>query len=113
MRKSVTKFATAAAAAALLFSSSPGLAAPSQAPVAPQAQNSWMALSMLSPVGATALGGAAATAAQPAPPPPPADDGLVPPPLPVIAVWLATLAVIVYIATRHDHHHLEIPNSPG
>jgi hypothetical protein len=67
---------------------------------------------MLSPVGATALGGAA-VAAQPAPPPPGYSDGLPSPPLPVILVWVATLAVIIYIATKHNHHHLEVPNSPA
>jgi hypothetical protein len=71
-----------------------------------------MALSMLSPVGATALGGAA-VAAQPAPPPPRYSDGLATPPLPVILVWVATLAVIIYIATRNDHHHVPVPNSPA
>ena len=79
-----------------------------------RAQSSWMELSMLSPVGTAALGGAAVAAAQPAPPPPPSAYGrLAPPPLPVIAVWLATLLTMVYIATRNDHHEVPPPNSPA
>jgi hypothetical protein len=113
MRKTLAKLTSAAVASALIFTSSAAIAQSSTPAAAPQAQSSWMALSMLSPVGAGALGGAAAVA-QPAPPPPPSAYGrLAPPPLPVIAVWLATLLVMVYIATRNDDHGVPAPNSPA
>jgi hypothetical protein len=100
--------------AALLLSSTVSVAAPAPSPAPAQAQNSWVALSMLSPVGATALGGAA-VAGQPAPPPPPSGyyDRLPPPPIPVLIVWLATLLTMIYIATRNDHHSVPVPNSPA
>jgi hypothetical protein len=71
-----------------------------------------MALSMMSPVGVSALGGAAAVA-QPGPPPE-AYDRLPPPPIPVLVVILATLLTMVYIATKHDNHQVPAPpNSPA
>ena len=81
MRKTLRNSALGAASAALMFSSTAGIAA-SAAPAAaaPQVQSSWMALSMLSPVGVSALGGAAAVA-QPGPPPE-TYDRLPPPPIP-------------------------------
>jgi hypothetical protein len=84
------------------------------APIAPQAQASWMTLSMLSPAGATAFAGAAAAAQPVYPPPPPrAYDRLPPPPIPVILVVLATLLTMIYIATRDDNHGVPTPNSPA
>jgi hypothetical protein len=106
---------SAAAIIGLATSSIAGAETTSPPAPAPQAQSSWAALSMMSPVGATALGGAA-VAAQPVPPPPPPgyyQDRLPPPPIPVLLVWLATLLVIIYIATRHDHHPETVPNSPA
>lgn len=111
MRSIVMKCTSGAIAAALLFGSTASFAA--STPAAPQAQSSWMALSMLSPAGATALGSAAA-AAQPVypAPPPQAYDRLRPPPIPVILVVVATLLTMIYIATRNDHHPAPTPNSP-
>lgn len=115
MRKTLATLTSATVATALIVTSSTAIAQSAPA-AAPQAQSSWMALSMLSPVGAGALGGAAAVAQPLPPPPPPAYDGrLVPPPLPVIAVWLAVLLTMVYIATRDDNDVdiPVVPNSPG
>jgi len=111
MRKTFAKLTTVAAATALLLPSTAALAG-TPAP-APQVQGSWMELSMLSPVGAAALGGAAA-AAQPMPPPPQRGYGsLPPPPIPVLMVVLATLLTMVYIATKNEHHEVPAPNSPA
>ncbi|HUP67022.1 MAG TPA: hypothetical protein VM145_02275 [Sphingomicrobium sp.] len=70
-------------------------------------------MSMLSPVGLTALGGSSAAAAQPVYPERRANDGLPPPPIPVILVALATLLVMIYIATKNDDHPNPVPNSPA
>lgn len=110
----VKKVLSLVASAALVASSSVAVAsAPSPQASAP---NAWMMLSMLSPSGTVALGGAQA-AAQPqsdVPPPPAAEpaagSGL--PPLPVIAIWLAVIGVDIWILSR-DHHHVRIPNSPA
>ena len=69
-----------------------------------QTSNSWMALSMLTPSGATALDATAVAAAQPDTPPPGYYAGPGTPPIPVIIVWLLTLGVIIYIATKGNHH---------
>jgi hypothetical protein len=111
--------------AAILFQPTAAVAGTSSsaAPAAQTSQISWQTLSMLNPSGAIALGGAA-VAAQPAadvPPPPPLgppppDGGIGTPPLPVIAVWLATIAVAIWIlAHKHGHGTFEFPqpNSPG
>lgn len=80
------------------------------------APNAWVALSMLTPSGAVALEGTGVAAAQPEtpppPPPPPEASGFPTPPFPVIAVWLAVIAVDVWILTR-NHHHRNFPNSPA
>lgn len=83
----------------------------------PSAPPAWAALSMLTPSGAIALQGTAVAAAQaetppPPPPPPPESNGFTTPPIPVIAVWLAVIAVDIWILTRHHHHH-NFPNSPA
>jgi len=66
---------------------------------------------MLTPSGATELGGAGVSAAQPeAPPPPPQFAGPGSPPLPVILVWLGVIGLDIYLLLRHDHNHH--PNSP-
>jgi len=72
---------------------------------------------MLTPSGAIALQGAAVAAAQteappPPPPPPPQSTGFTTPPIPVIAVWLAVIAVDIWILTKNHHHH-NFPNSPA
>src|SRR5205085_8785084 len=97
MRRTLTNIASGAAAAALLFSSTAGIAA-TQPAAAPRVDSPWLALSMMSPAGAAALGDTAAVAgAQPMPPyQEQSSGGLPPPPIPVIAVWLATLLVIIY-----------------
>lgn len=101
-------------ALAMAASSTAGVAA-TAAPQ--QARDPWVTLSMLTPAGATALAGAAtAVAAQPEtpPPPPPAvgEDRGFHPPLAVIAVWLADIALMIYIATRSDDNDVEAGESP-
>lgn len=91
------------------------------------APNSWLTLSMLTPSGAASLGSTAVAAAQPATVTCP--DGTVVangapcpgpvvytrpgfPPIPVIAVWLATLAVAIYVVSK-SRSHATTPNSPA
>jgi tellurite resistance protein TehA-like permease len=113
---SVTKKILSFAGCAALIASSSAAVAAAPAPQA-AAPNAWMMLSMLSPSGSVALGGAQA-AAQPqtdVPPPPPSAEpatGPAFPPLPVIAIWLAVIGVDIWILTR-NHHHVRIPNSPA
>ena len=114
--RSMTKIiASLAASAALLLTSSAAVAA-APAP-APAQRDAWMMLSMLSPTGATALGGATVTAQPVDMPPavPPAAaaraGGFVTPPIPVLLVWLGVIGLDVYLLTR-EHHH-PVPNSPG
>jgi len=89
---------------------------PAYAPAAQPIQDSWLALSMLTPASAVTLGGDDAVAAgQPGgpPPPPPPDQygNEFPGPPEVIAIWLAVLGLDIYLLTRHHHHHH--PNSPA
>jgi hypothetical protein len=78
----------------------------SEAAPAPQVQqNSWVTLSMLTPSGAIGLAG---TAAQPSeannPAPIPSTYGSPQtPPIPVIGIWFATVAMAVYILAREHH----------
>jgi hypothetical protein len=95
------------AVVALAVAVSPVRAMASTPPAGPhQARSPWVTLSMLTPAGASALSASATTvAAQPEtpPPPPPAVEGRgFHPPLAVIAVWLADIALMIYIATRDD-----------
>jgi hypothetical protein len=71
-----------------------------------------MALSMMTPVGAAALGGAG-VAAQPDAPPPEDRRGFAiqDMPIPVLAIWLGTIGAMIYIAL-HDHHHGLPTSSP-
>lgn len=96
MRMTTGKTIAATAAAVALISAAP-VAAASAAPAQPTS-NSWLTLSALNPAGATALGGA--VAAQPV-----EADNNVNIPLPVIGFWVATVAVMIYLATRHKHGH--------
>ena len=98
---------TVSAVVALALAASPVQGAASTVPATPdQARSPWVTLSMLTPAGASALyASATAGAAQPEtpPPPPPAvEDRGFHPPLAVIAVWLADIALMIYIATRDD-----------
>jgi hypothetical protein len=96
-----TRIASGAIVWALLLTPVASEAAP-----APSAQqNSWITLSMLTPGGAIGLAG---TAAQPpeannAAPMPPAYGSPQTPPIPVIGIWLATVAMAVYILAREHH----------
>ena len=111
MRRSVRFIASAIASLSLVGSSTAAVAASAPAP----GSNGWLALSMLTQSGATALGGTGVAAAQaetPPPPPPEYHGGIGTPPLPVILIWLAVLGVDIYILTKNDHHH-PIPNSPA
>ena len=73
------------------------------------ASNSWLTLSMLTTNGGAVVNGTAVAAAQPESPPPPPPPGYSAgpgvPPIPVLAVLLAVIAVDIYIATRGNHHH--------
>ena len=130
MRARTLRLASAHVAAALLASATSSGAAPvSPSPAMQQAvavpQSGWMTLSMLTPSGAIGLAGAAgqpmpppdqaSSPADQAPPPPRAYGTTATPPLPVIGVWLATLAVAVYILSKHHHGRFEFPQpgSPG
>lgn len=103
MRVTPGKYFAATAAALALISAAP-VAAATAAP-AQSTSNSWLTLSALNPAGATALGGA--VAAQPVE----ADDNFNIP-LPVIGFWVATVAIMIYIATRHKHGHISVRVSP-
>lgn len=123
MRGTKVRIASGAIVAALLFSSTASGASAVAAPTAAlPVQNSWLALSMLTPGGTIGLTGAAAAqpgAASdnlpPPPPTPPVYGGVQTPPVPVIIIWLATLATAIYILTRHHHgkFFFPVPNSPG
>jgi hypothetical protein len=118
MRGINRKWGSAVAAAALVLSSAPTSAAPAAAAVAPAPASPWLALSMLTPSGSVGLAGAAVQATPAAdnpPPPPPAYRGIPTPPIPVIVIWLATVATAVYILTKNHHGHGQFPqpNSPG
>jgi hypothetical protein len=121
MRGTKTRIASLAVATALVVSSTAsGAATTSPAASTANAQSSWLALSMLTSSGAIGLAG---TAAQPAPgmdnppplspAPPPRSNGVAGVPIPVIAIWLAELAVAIYILTKHHRGHFVFPNSPG
>jgi hypothetical protein len=100
----------------LIASSTAAAASTVAAPAPVSAPNAWMALSMLTPSGALALEGTAAAAAQtdtpPPPPPPPPSAGFPTPPIPVIAVWLAVIALDIWILTK-NHSARHLPNSPA
>jgi hypothetical protein len=72
---------------------------------------------MLTPGGSIGLGGAAAQLPPPdnSPPPPPGYGAVQTPPIPVITIWLATLATAIYILTRNHHGRFFFPprNSPA
>jgi hypothetical protein len=119
MRILGSRIASAAVAAALIFDSTAGIAASAPPAAPPQAsQASWLTLSMLSPSGAIGLAGAAAQPATdvppppPGPPPPPEDNAYRGVPLPVIGIWLAGIALAVYIATRNHKGRFVFPTSP-
>ena len=124
MRVTGSRIASAAVAAALIFDSTAGVAATASPSTPPQAsQASWLTFSMLSPAASIGLAGTAAQPATDVPPPPPlpgpppegnAYNGV---PLPVIGIWLAGIALAVYIATRNHRGRFSFPqpnpNSPG
>jgi hypothetical protein len=116
MRVLGSRIASAAVAAALIFDSTAGIAASPPVATPPQAsQASWLTLSMLSPSGAIGLAGAAAqpaTDVPPGPPPPPPENAYNGVPLPVIGIWLAGIALAVYIATRNHKGRFIFPTSP-
>ena len=124
MRVIGSRIASAAVAAALIFDSTAGIAAAAPAGAPPQAsQANWLTLSMLSPAASIGLAGTAAQPATDVPPPPPppgpppggnAYNGV---PLPVIGIWLAGIALAVYIASHNSRGRFSFPqpnpNSPG
>ena len=106
------KIVAAAVSASLVFGSTEAAAASvSPSAPAPNPQASWLALSMLTPGGASGLGGAAVQLPPPDNAAPPHAYGTVQtPPVPVIAIWLATLATAVYILTREHHGRVLFPS---
>lgn len=113
-----SRLASAAVVAALMMSGTAKAAAPaSVAPATQAAPNGWLALSMLTPAGTLGLASvtaqpvAAATDAPPPPPAPPPAYGSVPP-IPVITIWLATVAMAVYILSRDHNGHFFFPKPP-
>jgi hypothetical protein len=116
MRSTFRHLYGVALAAALITAPSAASAA-SRIPQAGQPANAWLTLSMLTPSGASVLSAAGVAAAQPSdyapPPPPPESRGMGTPPLPVIGVWLAVIALDIYLLTKDDDHHHATPNSPA
>jgi hypothetical protein len=120
MRSMRTKLAATAVAAALILSPTAAASATMSSAVQP-ASNDWVTLSQMTPAGATALAGSgvvagapdAATVAGSAAVAQSSDDGAEganPFPLPVIAVLLAVVGVMVYIALVEDHDgHITFP----
>lgn len=100
-----------ASLALALVTSSMSIAAPaaSPRPAAQQVQNPWVALSMMTPVGAATLG-SAGVAADPGTPTEDEDRRKIP--LPVIVIWLGTIASMIYIATHNNHHPRPATTSP-
>src|SRR5947209_1566067 len=119
-----SKIAAAAVAASIVFTSTAAVAQSAPQPaMTPNAQVQWTALSMLTNSGAIGLGGTAAQPGMvpPPPPPPPANcdndrshcNGVGGVPLPVIGIWLAEVALAVYILTRSHHARFVFPVSPA
>jgi hypothetical protein len=77
-----------------------------------QIHNPWLALSMMDPNAAVALGGAAVAAQPDQGPPPQYNGGFTTPPIPVLVIWLAWLGLFVWIVSKHHAGHFE-PVSPG
>jgi hypothetical protein len=72
-----------------------------------------MTLSMMTPVGATALGAAGVAAQAPPDSPPPerrGRRGIGAIPIPVLTIWLATIIAMIYIATHDDKDRFESPD---
>lgn len=97
--------------AALLMTPTAATASAPAPVAASQAPSGWLALSMLTPSGAAVLGSTGVAAAQPPETSGPNGYRGPTPPIPVLVIWGATLAAIIYILTRHDHHRRR-PNSP-
>ena len=104
MRNIRTKIASTAIAAALIFSPTAAVAST----YAPAPSNAWSTLSTLTPAGATALAGssvapsAATLAGAQSTVAYEEDRRATSLPLPVIAVWLAVLGTMAYIAFIED-----------
>jgi hypothetical protein len=105
--------ATTASAAQNSSAAAPTPAAAATTPsIKGQTQNPWFALSMMDSNAAVAMGGAAAVAQPDVPPPPPSQGGFTTPPIPVLVIWAAWLALLIWIVSHHGHGHFE-PISPG
>jgi hypothetical protein len=114
------RIAATAVTAAILLDSTVAVAATPAPAAPPQASAaSWMTLSMLTPTGAIGLAGTAAQPAADQPPPPPGppppreENGVSGVPLPVLGIWLAEIALAVYILTRSHHGRFRFPVSPA
>jgi hypothetical protein len=116
-----SKVAAAALAGVMLFDSTAAVAAATPPAAPPQASGaSWLTLSMLTPTGAIGLAGTAAQPAADQPPPspppgPPPHEGnaVAGVPLPVIGIWLAEVALAVYILTKNHRSRFIFPVSPA
>jgi hypothetical protein len=111
--RSVSRMIVSLAASVAFVACSTAAAAATPAPQGPPAPNAWMMLSVLSPSGSVALGGANAAAAQPqsdVPPPPPAYAGGPVFGAEVLAfvLWFGLIAVAL-TASGHNGH----ANSPA
>ena len=117
MRTVTRKIASIAAAAAIVVA--PTAASAEALPSSSAQSNAWITFSQLNPAGATALAGNAAATAAPnsvalagaAAAAQPADDAYRPNPLPlpVVAVLLAVLGTMIYIAFIEKNHRSHRP----
>jgi hypothetical protein len=117
MRRVTTKIASIAAATAIILA--PAAASASALPSSSTSPTAWVTLSQLNPAGATALAGSTAATAAPSSvalagataAAQPADDTYRPNPLPlpVVAVLLAVLGTMIYIAFIEKHHQSSRP----
>lgn len=117
MRRVTTKIASIAAATAIILA--PAAASASALASSSTSPNAWVTLSQLNPAGATALAGSTGATAAPSSvvlagataAAQPADDTYRPNPLPlpVVAVLLAVLGTMIYIAFIEKHHQSSRP----
>jgi len=107
MRSRASRLLAMAAGAAMLISSTAAAASPPSAPASAPPANPWVTLSMLNPAGAAALGGAAAAVQPDYPPPEGGPAGIGGIPWPVIAVWLAVIALDIYLLVKDDNDEEE------
>jgi hypothetical protein len=99
-----------ASAIALSLVATSTAARASAAPQYGPSGDAWLTLSMMTPSGTVGLGGSSVAAAQPVPPPADYHHSSTPP-WPVIGIWLAVIALDIYLLLKDDSHNNH-PNSP-